>query len=72
MAVGPGTAAGLIIIGTEHAGNWLDRCSNLGALQVGIVAFAGVLSLGVWSEKIMSKTTIIRVGYDPLIHSDAV
>lgn len=58
MAVGPGTAAGLIIIGTEHTGTWLNHCSNIGALLVGIMVLAGVLSLGVWSEKVMSKTTI--------------
>ena len=58
MAVGPGTAAGLIIIGTEHAGSWLNHCSNIGALLMGIIVLAGVLSLGVWSEKVMSKTII--------------
>ena len=58
MAVGPGTAAGLIIIGTEHTGSWLNYCSNIGALLVGIIVLAGVLSIGVWSEKVMSKTTI--------------
>ena len=58
MAVGPGTAAGLIIIGTEHAGSLLDHCSNLGALLIGILVLGCVLSLGVWSEKVMSKTTI--------------
>ena len=58
MAVGPGTAAGLILIGTEHTGNLMNYCSNIGALLVGIVVLAGVLSLGVWSEKVMSKTTI--------------
>ena len=58
MAVGPGTAAGLIIIGTEHAGSLLDHCSNLGALLIGVLVLGCVLSLGVWSEKVMSKTTI--------------
>ena len=58
MAVGPGTAAGLIIIGTEHSATILDHCSNLCALLAGIMVLAGVLSLGVWSEKVMSKTTI--------------
>lgn len=58
MAVGPGTAAGLIIIGTERTGNLLNYCSNIGSLMVGIIVLAGVLSLGIWSEKVMSKTTI--------------
>ena len=58
MAVGPGTAAGLIIIGTEHAGNLMNHCSNLGALLIGILVLGCVLSLGVWSEKVMSKTSI--------------
>ena len=58
MAVGPGTAAGLIIIGTEHAGSLLDHCSNLGALLIGVLVLGCVLSLGVWSEKVMSKTSI--------------
>ena len=58
MAVGPGTAAGLIIIGTEHAGSLLDHCSNLSALLIGVLVLGCVLSLGVWSEKVMSKTTI--------------
>ena len=58
MAVGPGTAAGLIIIGTEHAGSLADHCSNFGALLIGVLVLGCVLSLGVWSEKVMSKTSI--------------
>ena len=58
MAVGPGTAAGLIIAGTEHAETLLDHCSNLCALLVGVMVLGGVLSLGVWTEKVMNKTTI--------------
>lgn len=58
MAVGPGTAAGLIIVGTEHAGDLMDHCSNIGALLIGVLVLGCVLSLGVWSEKVMSKTSI--------------
>ncbi len=58
MAVGPGTAAGLIIIGTEHSETVLNYCSNLCALLIGITVLGGVLSLGVWGDKVMNKTTI--------------
>lgn len=58
MAVGPGTAAGLIIIGTEHGSSLLQLGSNIGALLTGILVLGGVLSLGVWSEKVLNRTTI--------------
>lgn len=58
MAVGPGTAAGLIIIGSEHGGSFLTSCGNLAALAVGVVVLGGVLLLGVWSDKILNRTMI--------------
>ena len=58
MAVGPGTTAGLIIIGGEHARTGLERCANIGALLAGVLVLGCVLSLGVWNEKVMNKTAV--------------
>lgn len=58
MAVGPGTAAGLIVVGSEHTRTLLDHCSNIGALLTGVIVLGFVLSLGVWAEKVMNKTTV--------------
>lgn len=58
MAVGPGTAAGLIIIGSEHNETFLEICSNIGALFCGILVLGCVLALGVWSGRLLNKTTI--------------
>jgi len=58
MAVGPGTMAGLMILGSEHSGGVFQVCSNIAALSVGVVVLTGVLSLGVWAEKVLSRTAI--------------
>ena len=58
MAVGPGPAAGLIVVGSEHTRTLLDHCTNIGALLTGVIVLGFVLSLGVWAEKVMNKTTV--------------
>lgn len=58
MAVGPGTAAGLIIIGSERTSSLFQSCQNIAALLVGIIVLGIILSLGLCSEKFMTKTTI--------------
>jgi len=58
MAVGPGTAAGLIIIGSEGVTCPWSYILNTGALLAGILVLAAVLALGVWSNKLLSRTTV--------------
>ena len=50
MAVGPGTAAGLIVIGLENHGLWMT-VSNLSALAFATALLAGLLLLGTRAER---------------------
>ncbi|MBE6390446.1 MAG: MarC family protein [Lentisphaerae bacterium] len=58
MAVGPGTAAGLIIIGSEGALTWARGGINVLALLCGIAVLGGVMSLGVWGDRFLTRSAI--------------
>jgi len=58
MAVGPGTAAGLIVIGSEHGTGIMQCLGNIAALSVGIAVLGAVLSIGVWSTRLLNRTAI--------------
>lgn len=58
MAVGPGTAAGLIVIGMEPDRSFAEMCSDIGALTVGISVLAAVLAPAIWSNRMLSRTTV--------------
>ena len=57
MAVGPGTAAGLIVIGLENHGLWMT-VSNLAALGFATALLAGLLLLGTRAERLLRRRGI--------------
>ena len=57
MAVGPGTAAGLIVIGLENHGLWMT-VSNLSALAFATALLAGLLLLGTRAERLLKRRGI--------------
>ena len=57
MAVGPGTAAGLIVIGLENHGLWMT-VSNLAALGFSTALLAGLLLLGTRAERLLRRRGI--------------
>ena len=57
MAVGPGTAAGLIVIGLENHGLW-RTVSNLSALAFATALLAGLLLLGTRAERLLKRRGI--------------
>ena len=57
MAVGPGTAAGLIVIGLENHGLWMT-VSNLFALAFATALLAGLLLLGTRAERLLKRRGI--------------
>lgn len=57
MAVGPGTAAGLIVIGLENHGLWMT-VSNLSALGFATALLAGLLLLGTRAERLLRRRGI--------------
>lgn len=57
MAVGPGTAAGLIVIGLENHGLWMT-VSNLSALGVATALLAGLLLAGTRAERLLRRRGI--------------
>lgn len=57
MAVGPGTAAGLIVIGLENHGLWMT-VSNLVALGFATALLAGLLLLGTRAERLLRRRGI--------------
>ena len=57
MAVGPGTAAGLIVIGLENHGLWMT-VSNLAALGFATALLAGLLQLGTRAERLLRRRGI--------------
>lgn len=57
MAVGPGTTAGLIIIGLERGGLW-STFSNLSALLIAVAALTALLAAGVHAERVFKKDGI--------------
>ena len=57
MAVGPGTAAGLIVIGLENHGLWMT-VSNLAALGLATALLAGLLLLGTRAERLLRRRGI--------------
>ena len=57
MTVGPGTAAGLIVIGLENHGLWMT-VSNLAALGFATALLAGLLLLGTRAERLLRRRGI--------------
>ena len=57
MAVGPGTAAGLIVIGLANHGLWMT-VSNLAALGFATALLAGLLLLGTRAERLLRRRGI--------------
>ena len=57
MAVGPGTTAGLIVIGLERGDLW-STVSSLSALLLSVLALTGLLLLGVHAERVLKKDGI--------------
>ena len=57
LAVGPGTAAGLIVIGLENHGLWMT-VSNLAALGFATALLAGLLLLGTRAERLLRRRGI--------------
>ena len=57
MAVGPGTAAGLIVIGLENHGLWMT-VSNIAALGFATALLAGLLLLGTRAERLLRRRGI--------------
>lgn len=57
MAVGPGTTAGLIIIGLERSQLWAT-VSNLFALLIAVAALTALLAAGVHAERIFKRDGI--------------
>ena len=57
MAVAPGTAAGLIVIGLENHGLWMT-VSNLSALAFATALLAGLLLLGTRAERLLKRRGI--------------
>lgn len=57
MAVGPGTAAGLIVIGLENHELWMT-VSNLAALGFATALLAGLLLLGTRAERLLRRRGI--------------
>lgn len=57
MAVGPGTAAGLIVIGLERS-NFVMTCSNLLALLLSTILLTALLALSTQAERVFKKEGI--------------
>lgn len=54
MAVGPGTSAGLIVIGMESP-TWEMRCINLGALLLAAATLTFMLTAGGRAERVLGR-----------------
>lgn len=58
MAVGPGTAAGLMIIGSECGFSFATAALNAVALLGGVAVLGAVLSLGIHAEKLLNRNAV--------------
>lgn len=61
MALGPGTAAGLMIIGSEYTSSLATAAENAGALLGGVAVLGAVLSLGIHAEKLLNRNAVAVV-----------
>lgn len=61
MALGPGAAAGLMIIGSEYTSSLATAAENAGALLGGVAVLGAVLSLGIHAEKLLNRNAVAVV-----------
>ncbi len=61
MALGPGAAAGLMIIGSEYTSSVATAAENAGALLAGVAVLGAVLSLGIQAEKLLNRNAVAVV-----------
>jgi len=61
MALGPGAAAGLMIIGSEYTSSVATAAENAGALLAGVAVLGAVLSLGIHAEKLLNRNAVAVV-----------